>query len=133
VTPSDRTAKRVHAERNVSHPAPWTARHTIEGMSATHILAVAGTVLFREKIALPPGGVVTVKLVDTAGEVLAGASVDAENGPTAFTLQADPADVADPSGLLLWARLRSEAGVWGTTELVPVADTNEIVVTRIDS
>jgi uncharacterized lipoprotein YbaY len=102
-------------------------------MSATHILAVAGTVLFRERIALPPGGVVTVKLVDTAGEVLAGTSVDAENGPTPFTLQADPADVADPAKLQLWARLRSEAGVWGTTELVPVAgDATEILVTRID-
>jgi putative lipoprotein len=103
-------------------------------MSTSHVLAVAGTVLFREKIALPPGGVVTVKLVDTDGEVLAGTSVDAQNGPTEFTVQADPADVPNPGKLLLWARLRSEAGVWGTTELVPVAaDSNEIVVTRIDS
>ena len=96
------------------------------------MLAVSGTVLFRERLALPPGGVVTVKLVDTAGEVLAATSVDAENGPTEFTLHADPADVGDPAKLLLWARLRSEAGVWGTTELVPVADeSTEIVVTRI--
>jgi uncharacterized lipoprotein YbaY len=108
-------------------------RHTIEGMSTSHVLAVSGTVLFRERMALPPGGVVTVKLVDTAGEVLAGTTVDAVNGPTEFTLQADPADVADPAKLLLWARLRSDAGVWGTTELVPVADdTTEVVVTRID-
>ncbi len=97
------------------------------------VLLVAGTVLFRERLALPPGGVVTIKLVDTAGEVLAGTSVDAVNGPTEFTLQADPADVADPKKLLLWARLRSDAGVWGTTELVPVADNStEVVVTRID-
>jgi putative lipoprotein len=120
------------AQPSRDRPAIW--RHTIEGMSATHILAVAGTVLFRERIALPPGGVVTVKLVDTAGEVLAGTSVDAENGPTAFSLQADPADAADPTKLLLWARLRSEAGVWGTTELVPVADdSTQVVVTRIDA
>jgi len=98
------------------------------------LVRVTGTVLFREKLAMPPGGVVTVKLVDTAGEVLAGTSMDAENGPTEFTLQADPADVADPRKLLLWARLRSEAGVWGTTELVPVAeDSTEVVVTRIDN
>jgi len=113
---------------------PWKVRHTIECMSTTHVLAVTGTVLFREKLAMPPGGVVTVKLVDTAGEVLAATSVDAENGPTEFTLQADPADVADPRRLLLWARLRSDAGVWGTTELVPVADdSTEILVTRIDT
>lgn len=101
-------------------------------MSTDHVLAVTGTVLFREEVALPPGGVVTVKLVDTAGEVLAGTSVDAESGATEFVLHADPADVADPRRLLLWARLRSDAGVWGTTELVPVADdSTEVVVTRI--
>ena len=124
----------VHPERNVSRAVPWTARHTLECMSTSNVLAIAGTVLFREKLAMPPGGVVTVKLVDTTGEVLAGTSMDAENGPTAFTLQADPADVADPKKLLLWARLRSDAGVWGTTELVPVADdSTEVMVTRIES
>ena len=103
-------------------------------MPTSNVLAVAGTVLFREKLAMPPGGVVTVKLVDSTGEVLAGTSVDAENGPTEFTLYADPADVADPRKLLLWARLRSDAGMWGTTELVPVADDpTEVVVTRIDT
>ena len=67
-------------------------------MSTTHVLAVTGTVLFREKLAMPPGGVTTVKLVDSTGEVLAATSLDAENGPTEFTLHADPSDVADPGG-----------------------------------
>ena len=113
-------------------------------MPTSNVLTVAGTVLFREKLAMPPGGVVTVKLVDTTGEVLAGTFVDAENGPTEFALHADPDDVADPRKLLLWARLRSDAGVWGTTEMVPVADdptvppsqssweVPPVVVTRID-
>jgi len=100
-------------------------------MPASNVLAVSGTVLFREKLAMPPGGVVTVKLVDTAGEVLAATSIDAENGPTEFVLHADPADVVDTTQLLIWARLRSDAGVWGTTDLVPVADPTEVVVTRI--
>ncbi|MGI9084667.1 MAG: YbaY family lipoprotein [Aeromicrobium sp.] len=101
-------------------------------MSTSHVLAVAGSVLVPEDAG--PGGVVTVKLVDTAGEVLAGTSVDAENGSTPFALQADPADVADPRRLLLWARLRSESGMWGTTELVPVdAEATDLVVTRIDT
>ena len=103
-------------------------------MPTSNVLAISGTVLFREKLAMPPGGVVTVKLVDSTGEVLAATSVDAENGPTEFTLHSDPSDVADPGGLLIWARLRSDAGVWGTTELVPVADpTTEVVVTRVDA
>ncbi len=103
-------------------------------MSTSHVLAVTGNVVFREKLAMPPGGVATVKLVDTTGEVLAATSVDAENGPTEFTLHADPADVADPAKLLLWARMRSAAGIWGTTELVPVAgDATDLVVTRIDA
>ena len=114
-------------------------------MPTSNVLAISGTVLFREKLAMPPGGVATVKLVDSTGEVLAATSVDAENGPTEFTLHADPSDVADPAvgappasaasgGLLIWARLRSDAGVWGTTELVPVADpTTEVVVTRVDA
>jgi uncharacterized lipoprotein YbaY len=102
-------------------------------MSTSHVLAVSGSVLFREKLAMPPGGVVTVKLVDTTGEVLAATSVDAENGPTEFSLHADPVDVPNPRKLLLWARLRSDAGVWGTTEMVPVTDdSTEVVVTRID-
>ena len=101
-------------------------------MADSHVLAVSVTVVFRERLALPPGGVVTVKLVDTDGEVLAGTAVDAVNGPTGFVLQADPADVRRPDRLLLWARLRSDAGVWGTTELVPVTDdSTEVVVTRI--
>jgi len=33
-------------------------------MPTSNVLAVAGTVLFREKLAMPPGGVVTVKLAD---------------------------------------------------------------------
>ena len=102
-------------------------------MSTANVLAVTGTVLFRERLAMPADGVLTVKLVDTTGEVLAATSVDAENGPTPFTLHADPADVPDPAKLLIWARLRSDAGVWGTTDLVPVADPTEVVVTRIDT
>ena len=103
-------------------------------MSASNVLAVSGTVLFREKLAMPPGGVVTVKLVDAAGEVLAATSVDAENGPTEFACTPTRPMSPIPTKLLVWARLRSDAGVWGTTDLVPVADpSTEVVVTRIDA
>ena len=39
-------------------------------MASEHVLTVTGTVFFRERIAVPPGAVATVKLVDTEGEVL---------------------------------------------------------------
>ena len=94
---------------------------------SSELLTVTGTVLFRERIALPPGAVATVKLVDAEGEVLAGAAVEAANVPVAFTLTADPGLVADPSTLFLWAALRSEVGVWGTTDLVPVEDSDTAV------
>lgn len=102
-------------------------------MASEHLLAVSGTVFFRERIALPPGAVATVKLVDGAGEVMAAAAFDAPGIPTEFTLTADPGFVTDPGSLLIWAALRSEVGVWGTTELVPVeGDSTAVMLTKID-
>jgi putative lipoprotein len=99
----------------------------------TPLLTVSGTVLFRERVALPPGAIATVKLVDTEGEVLAASAIDAPGTPTEFTLSVDPGFVADPATLLIWAMLRSDVGVWGTTDLVPVADgSTEVVLTKID-
>jgi len=98
------------------------------------LLTVGGTVLFRERIAVPPGAIATVKLVDTEGEVLAATAVDAPGVPTDFTLTVDPAFVADPSALLIWAMLRTDVGVWGTTDLVPVAtDSTTVMLTKIDT
>ncbi len=100
---------------------------------SSELLTVTGTVLFRERIALPPGAVATVKLVDADGEVLAATAVDAPGIPVEFALVVDPAFVDDVDQLLLWAALRSDAGVWGTTELVPVdGDANAVMVTKID-
>lgn len=100
----------------------------------TPLLTVSGTVWFRERIALPPGAIATVKLVDTEGEVLAASAIDAPGVPTEFTLTVDPGFVADPSTLLIWAMLRSDVGVWGTTELVPVeGESTSVMLTKIDS
>lgn len=99
----------------------------------TPLLTVTGTVSFRERIALPPGAIATVKLVDSEGEVLAAAAVDAPGVPTGFTLAVDPGFVADPATLLIWAMLRSEVGVWGTTDLVPVeAESTPVMLSKID-
>lgn len=96
------------------------------------LLTVRGTVAFRERIALPPGAMATVKLVDADGEVLAATAVEAADVPAEFTLTVDPTCAPEPSGLLLWVALRSEVGVWGTTELVPLeGDSTAVMLTRI--
>ena len=102
-------------------------------MASEHVLIVTGTVFIRERIAVPPGAVATIKLVDTEGEVLAATATDAPGVPTEFALHVDPSLVADPDTLLIWAMLRTEVGVWGTTDLVPVdGDSTEVLLTKID-
>ena len=100
---------------------------------SSELLTVTGTVSFRERITLPPGAIATIKLVDGEGEVLAGTAIESVALPTEFTLSADPAFAPDPDTLFIWAALRSEAGVWGTPELVPVAaDANAVLLTKIE-
>jgi putative lipoprotein len=100
---------------------------------ASELLTVTGTVYFRERISLPPGAIATIKLVDGEGEVLAGTAIESVAMPTEFALVADPAFAPDPDSLFIWAALRSEAGVWGTTELVPVTDDAiAVLLTKIE-
>lgn len=102
---------------------------------SSELLTVTGTVFFRERIALPSGAVATIKLVDGEGEVLAATAIESVAVPTEFTLVADPAFAPDPDSLFIWAALRSEVGVWGTTELVPVAtddDAVSVLLTKIE-
>lgn len=97
------------------------------------LVTVSGTVFFRERIAVPPGAIATIKLVDTEGEVLAASAIDAPGVPAEFTLTVDPGFVADPAALLIWAMLRTEVGVWGTTDLVPVdGESTAVMLTKID-
>jgi putative lipoprotein len=100
---------------------------------SSDLLTVTGTVHVREKISLPPGAIATIKLVDGEGEVLAGTAIEAVEVPAEFAVSADPAFAPDPDQLFIWAALRSEAGVWGTTELVPVTDgANTVLLTKIE-
>lgn len=103
-------------------------------MASEHVLTVTGTVTFNEQVAVPPGAIATVKLVDTSGEVLAAAATEVESVPAEFLLHVDPGFAPDTSALLLWAALRTEAGVWGTIDLVPVGTgSTSVVLTRIES
>lgn len=99
-------------------------------MSTLSTVTVTGTAAIREKIALPGGGVLTVKLVSNDGEVLAGTAVVAGDGPTAFELVADVALLPHEERLRLWAMLRTDVGTWGTPELVTLRE--ELMLTRVD-
>ncbi len=97
------------------------------------LLTVSGTVFFRERIALPTGALATVKVVNTEGEVLAASAINVSGIPTEFRLTIDPGFVTDPATLLIWAMLRSEVGVWGTTDLVPIdGEATAVMLTKID-
>lgn len=97
-------------------------------------MTVSGNVFFRERIAVPPGAIATIKLVDTDGEVLAATAVDAPGVPVEFSVTVDSEFVPDPSNLLIWAMLRTKVGVWGATELVPVeGDSTTVMLTKIDA
>ncbi|GAA3519760.1 hypothetical protein GCM10022234_14230 [Aeromicrobium panaciterrae] len=97
------------------------------------LMTVSGNVFFRERIAVPPGAIATIKLVDTEGEVLAATAIEAPGIPAEFSVAVDAELVQDPAKLLIWAMLRSEVGVWGTTELVPVdGESTAVMLTKID-
>lgn len=100
-------------------------------MASISTLSVTGTASTREKVALPDGGVLTVKLVSPDGEVLAASASVAGDGPTPFELSVDAALVPDADTLRLWAMLRTYVGVWGTPELVTVRE--ELQLSRVDA
>jgi putative lipoprotein len=103
---------------------------------------VSGTVSFRERIALPPGAVVTVELsdvsaADAAAAVLARTAVQVIGQvPVPFEPSVDAADVDEQASISVWARLRSEVGTWQSDAPYPVLtngapDVAEIIVRRV--
>jgi putative lipoprotein len=90
---------------------------------------VSGTVSFRERIALPPGAVVTVRIADVSRAdgpaVILAQNAIAVSGqvPVPFELAVDAADVDERADIAVWARLRSAVGTW-------VSDTHTPVLTR---
>lgn len=100
----------------------------------SELMTINGTVTIREHTDLPDGAVASIKLVDSDGEVLAATAVAAEGVPVPFTLCADTAFLTAEGSLLLWAAMRTEVGLWGTTDLVPVTgDSMELVLDMIDA
>jgi putative lipoprotein len=106
------------------------------------VRTVTGTVSNRERIALPPGAVVTVGLSDVSkadapAVVLAQAAVEVTGQvPVPFQLSDDSADVDERASITVWARLRSEVGTWMTDAHIPVltrgsADVADVTVRRV--
>ncbi len=97
--------------------------------AAPALRVVSGTVSFRERIALPPGAVVTVRvadvsLADAPAVVLAQNAIEVVGQvPVPFELAVDAADVDERATIAIWARLRSAVGTW-------VSDTHTPVLTR---
>lgn len=87
---------------------------------------VTGTVAFLERIALPPGAVVTVRIADGSppGDtpVILGQVAFEMSGqvPTPFAVAIDAADVSVDSQLTVWARLRSAVGTWQSIDETPI-------------
>jgi len=92
------------------------------------VLTVSGALFVRERIAIEPDAVATVKVVDHEGEVLAATAVTASEIPVEFSVAIDP-EMVD-GDLFVWAFLRNGDAGWGTLELVP-ADEPEIELNRI--
>lgn len=97
----------------------------------TALLTVTGTLVVPEALDVPAGAVATVKVVDVQGEVLGAAAFDVEMTPVDWAVTLDPELVPDPTALLVWAMLRTGAGVWGTPGLAPASAT-ETVLERVD-
>lgn len=92
------------------------------------LITVSGSLHVRERIAIPEGGVATVKVVDADGEVLAATALEVDSVPVPFSVTIDEQMVT--SELFVWALLRNDLGGWGTFDLVP-ADLGTIDLTRI--
>ena len=95
------------------------------------LLTVTGTASIRDKVDVPEGSVLSVKLVSKDGDVLAATALAAGESTTDYELVADAALSPHENDLRVWAMLRTDAGVWGTPELVTVRD--DLVLSRVDT
>lgn len=85
---------------------------------------LAGTVTYRQRIALPPDAVATVRLEDAAGGLVAEETVRAEGRqvPLPFALRYDPARVREGVAYTVRAEIRDGQGqtLWTTATPRPV-------------
>jgi putative lipoprotein len=102
-------------------------------MAHHELLTITSTITLPDDAQFPAESALSVKLVDADGEVLAASALNPDETPTTMFLVADPALVASPDRLFIWAALRSADAFWGTTDLVPVAgDEVAVTLTKIE-
>lgn len=108
---------------------PWTNLPISAPTAGPALRVVSGTVSLRERIALPPGAVVTVRVAevsraDAAAVVLAQNAFEVTGqAPIPFELAVDAAGVDERADIAVWAPLRAAVGTW-------VSDTHTPVLTR---
>lgn len=113
--------------------APLAVRHTIRGMAIHDLVTVTSTIALSDNVQFPEESALSVKLVDADGEVLAATAINPAETPSTVFLVADPALVAKPDRLFIWAALRAADDFWGTTELASVdGDEVDVVLTKIE-
>lgn len=109
---------------------------------AAGVRTVSGSVLFLERIALPSGAVLTVRLLDVTradapATVLAAAAYEVTGQvPIPYALTVDPAQVDAHASMTIWARLRTSVGTWQTDSHHAVDDdpdkaTVDVIVRRL--
>src|SRR5262245_32368350 len=82
---------------------------------------VTGTVTYRQRIAMPPGAVVEVSLLDAARADTTGVVIDKQElrpttqVPIPFTLSYDPAQIDEKHSYTVQARIIVEGKLWFTT------------------
>jgi putative lipoprotein len=92
------------------------------GAVAAEEIALTGEVAYRERIALPPNAVLTVRLTDVSladapGAVIAEQKIEqAGQVPIKFDLRYDPAVVQPKMNYALQARITVDDKLWFTTD-----------------
>jgi putative lipoprotein len=104
---------------------------------------LSGTVTYRERIALPPGAVIEVRLVDVSradapSTTIAETSVKSTGQvPVAYRLQYDDAQIRPGRSYALQARITVDDRLWFITGHHPVfvsgPDNTDIVVQRVSA
>jgi uncharacterized lipoprotein YbaY len=123
------------------YPAPVDDSSDPVPTAGPALRVVSGTVSFRERVALPPGAVVTVRvadisLADAPAVILAQNAIEVTGQvPVPFELAVDATDVDERADIAVWARLRSAVGTWVSDTHTPVlsrgaGDTADVVVRR---
>ena len=108
-----------------------TAAETSVATTADQTLTVQGSVMIRQRIALPPDAVLTVTLsdatlADAPSKVISQwvTRTEGKQAPFTFSLPFNPADIQDNSRILLSAAVMLNGKLWFVTDDIKQVDTS---------